>query len=387
MSQPFDASRSLTSLEQDSTIIAVIEMSQAKWLVAAVVPGVERQPLKRLDADEAALLKLLHRWRNEAGQAGREIKRIVVAYEAGRDGFWLARWLRVRGVEAYVIHPASIAVSREHRRAKTDRLDTELLLRAFLGWLRGEKRHCSMVAIPTVEEEDARRPNRERGNLVTEQTRIVNQIKAILTRFGIRTFRPTLRKAEEHLEGLRTAEGLPLLENTRAELRRHLARLHVVREQIRAIEQSRLGKLAMTSEKGRHAMVRLIARVVGVGVETADMLVNEVFSRHLRDRKAVARYAGLTGSPDESGKRRRERGLARAGNARVRCGMIQLAWRFLRFQKDSALTQWFQARTADGRGSTRKTMIVALARKLLIALWRLVTMGELSDGIVLRPAS
>jgi len=134
MSQPFDASRSLTSLEQDSTIIAVIEMSQAKWLVAAVVPGVERQPLKRLDADEAALLKLLHRWRNEAGQAGREIKRIVVAYEAGRDGFWLARWLRVRGVEAYVIHPASIAVSREHRRAKTDRLDTELLLRAFLGW-------------------------------------------------------------------------------------------------------------------------------------------------------------------------------------------------------------------------------------------------------------
>jgi transposase len=387
MSQPFDASRSLTSLEQDSTIIAVIEMSQSKWLVAAVVPGVERQPLKRLDADEAALLKLLHRWRNEAGQAGRQVKRIVVAYEAGRDGFWLARWLRVCGIEAYVIHPASIAVSREHRRAKTDRLDTELLLRAFLGWLRGEKRHCSMVAIPTVEEEDARRPNRERGNLVTEQTRIVNQIKAILTRFGIRTFRSTLRKAEEHLEGLRTAEGTPLLENTRAELRRHLARLRVVREQIRAIEQSRLGKLAMTSEKGPHAMVRLIARVLGVGVETADMLVNEVFSRHLRDRKAVARYAGLTGSPDESGKRRRERGLARAGNARVRCGMIQLAWRFLRFQKDSALAQWFQARTADGRGSTRKTMIVALARKLLIALWRLVTTGEVSDGIILRPAS
>ena len=387
MLQQFDASRSLTSLEQDNTIIAVIEMSQSKWLVAALVPGVKRQPLKRLDADEAALLKLLHRWRNEASQAGRQIKRIVVAYEAGRDGFWLARWLRGRGVEAYVIHPASIAVSREHRRAKTDRLDTELLLRAFLGWLRGEKRHCSMVAIPTEEEEDARRPNRERGNLVTEQTRIVNQIKAILTRFGIRTFRPTLRKAEEQLEGLRTAEGGPLPENTRAELRRYLARLSVVREQIRAIEQSRLGTLTTTPEKGPHAMVRLIARVLGVGIETADMLVNEVFSRHWRDRKAVARYAGLTGSPDESGKRRRERGLARAGNARVRCGMIQLAWRFLRFQKDSALAQWFQARTADGRGSTRKTMIVALARKLLIALWRLVTTGEVSDGIVLRPAS
>src|SRR5262245_289690 len=197
MSRPFDASRSLTALEQDSTIIAVIEMSQSKWLVAAVVPGVERQPLKKLDADEAALLKLLHRWRHEAGAAGREIKRIVVAYEAGRDGFWLARWLRARDVEAYVIHPASIAVSREHRRAKTDRLDTELLTRAFLGWLRGERRHCSMVAIPSVEEEDARRPNRERGNLVTEQTRVVNQIKAILTRFGIRGFKPSLRKAEQ----------------------------------------------------------------------------------------------------------------------------------------------------------------------------------------------
>jgi transposase len=217
----------------------------------------------------------------------------------------------------------------------------------------------------------------------------VNQIKAILARFGIRTFRPTLRKAAEKLDGLRTAEGTPLLENTRAELRRHLARLRIVREQIRAIEHERLRKFAAApaGEKRPHAMVRLIARVLGVGVETADMLVNEVLSRHLRDRKAVARYAGLTGSPDESGRYRRERGLARAGNARVRCGMIQLAWRFLRFQKDSALAQWFDARTADGRGSTRKTMIVALARKLLIALWQLVTTGETPQGVVLRPAS
>jgi transposase len=261
-------------------------------------------------------------------------------------------------------------------------------MRAVLGWLRGEMRHCSMVAIPTIEEEDARRPNRERQNLVTEQTRIVNQMKAIFARFGIRSFRPTLRKAEEKLKALRTAEGTPLPENTRAELRRHFARLCVVREQIRAVEQERVRKLvaAPAAENGSHAMVRLIARVLGVGIETADMLVNEVLSRHWRDRKAVARYAGLTGSPDESGRRRRERGLARAGNARVRCGMIQFAWRFLRFQKDSALAQWFAARTADRRASTRKTMIVALARKLLIALWRLVTTGQVSDGIVLRPA-
>jgi len=386
--QHFDASRSLTALDQDSTIIAVIEMSQSKWLVSALVPGVERHPLKKLDAQEEVLLKLLHRWRAEVSQVGREIKRIVVAYEAGRDGFWLARWLRARDIEAYVIHPTSIAVSREHRRAKTDRLDTELLMRAFLGWLRGEKRHCSMVAIPTIEEEDARRPNRERQNLVTEQTRIVNQVKAIFARFGICRFRPTLRKAEEKLKGLRTAEGTALPENTRAELCRHLARLRVVREQIRAVEQERLRKLAAApaTEKGSHAMVRLIAQVLGVGIETADMLVNEVLLRHWRDRKAIARYAGLTGSPDESGKRRRERGLARAGSARVRCAMIQFAWRFLRFQKNSALAQWFAARTTDRRASTRKTMIVALARKLLIALWRLVTRGEVPQGVILRPA-
>ena len=246
-----------------------------------------------------------------------------------------------------------------------------------------------MVSIPTIEEEDARRPNRERQNLVTEQTRIVNQIKAIFTRFGIRTFRPTLRKAEEKLKSLRTAEGILLPDNTRAELCRHLARLRVVREQIRAVEQERLRKLAAVpaAENGPHAMVRLIAQVLGVGIETADMLVNEVLSRRWRDRKAIARYAGLTGSPDESGKRRRERGLARAGNARVRCGMIQFAWRFLRFQKDSALAQWFPARTTDRRASTRKTMIVALARKLLIALWGLASTGEVPQGVILRPAS
>lgn len=156
-----DLSRSLTAFDQESTLIVVIEMSQSGWLVAGLVPGIERQPLKKLCPDEDGLLKLVHRWRDEAIQAGREIKRVVVAYEAGRDGFWLARWLRRRGIEVYVIHSSSVAVSREHRRAKTDRLDAELLMRAFLGWLRGEKRHCSMAAIPTIEDEDAKRPSRE----------------------------------------------------------------------------------------------------------------------------------------------------------------------------------------------------------------------------------
>ena len=180
---------------------------QSSWLVAGIVPGVERQPLKKLAVDESALLKLLNRWREEAEQAGHRIKRIAVAFEAGRDGFWLARWLRTRGIETHVIHASSVAVSREHRRAKTDRLDTELLKRAFLGWLRGERDHCKMVAIPTTKDEDAKRPNRERESLVGEQSRIVNRMKATLTRLGIRGFNPKLKKAAERLDGLRTPEG------------------------------------------------------------------------------------------------------------------------------------------------------------------------------------
>ena len=371
MSKPADLNRCLAPLDQDHTIIAVIEMSQSSWLVAGIVPGIARHPLKKLAPDQDALLKLLHRWRAEAGQAGREISRIAVAFEAGRDGFWLARWLRAHGIEAHVIHPTSVAVSREHRRAKTDRLDTALLKRVFLGWLRGEPDHRHMAAIPTLEDEDARRPTRERECLVGERTRIVNRIKAALVRLGVRGFKPTVRNALEHLDALRTPEGTALPPNTRAELHRDMARLHFVTEQIQQIEAAR-GERLEQAGAGPNAMVRLLAQVVGVGIETADMLVHEVLSRNLRDRRAVARYAGLTGSPDESGSRRREKGLAKAGNARVRRGMIQLAWRFLLHQKESALAQWYRARTAEARGSTRKTLIVALARKLLITWWTML---------------
>ena len=261
-----------------------------------------------------------------------------------------------------------------------------MLLRVFLGWLRGERRHCSMVAIPTLEEEDAKRPSRERETLVGERTRIINRLKAALARLGIRGFKPQLRKALQRLDALRTPEDVPIPPNTLAEIRRDMGRLAVVREQIAALEQARLERLEQAPAHGPDAMVRLLARVIGVGVETADMLVREVLSRQLRDRRAVARYAGLTGSPDESGGRRREKGLAKAGNARVRRGLIQLAWRFLRFQRDSALAQWYRARTEGPKGRRKTTMIVALARKLLIALWRMVTTGIVPEGMVLRPA-
>lgn len=380
-----DLSRSLVALDEGSTLIAVIEMSSASWLVGGFVPGLSREPLKKLEPDPDELLGLLHRWRAEAQKLGRRITRIVVAYEAGRDGFWLARWLLARGVEAHVIHATSIAVSREHRRAKTDRLDVSLLKRAFRGWLRGESGHCGMAAIPTVAQEDARRPHRERERLVRERTRLLNRMNGLLVRWGVRGFNPKLRKAIEKLEQIRTREGDRLPPNTLAELRRDLERLALVRAQIKALETARLERLAAAPEERLNAMVRMLARVIGVGVETADLLVREVLSRDLRDRRAVARFAGLTGSPDESGYRRREQGLSRAGSARVRKGMLELAWRFLRFQPDSHLATWWRQRAADGPAIMRKKMIVALARKLLIALWRLAMFGEVLQGVRLRP--
>ena len=387
MTQVDDLSRSFVAFDQTTSLTVVVEMSQSSWLVAGMVPGVDRQPLKKLEPDPDALLRLLERWRAEAVKTGRAIERIVLAYEAGRDGFWLARWLRARDVDVHVIHSTGVAVSREHRRAKTDRLDTAMLMRVFLGWLRGERGHCAMVAIPTADEEDAKRPSRERESLVGERTRITNRMKSALARLGIRGFKPELRKAPERLAALRTPEGSAIPPNTLDELRRDMARLAVVRGQIKEIEQARLECLEQAPAEGPNAMVRLLARIVGVGVETADMLVREVLSRNLRDRRAVARYAGLTGSPDESGSTRREKGLAKAGNARVRRGLIQLAWRFLMFQKNSALAQWYQSRTEGPNGARKTTMIVALARKLLIALWRMVTTGVVPEGVVLRPVA
>lgn len=379
-----DLSRSMAEFDHDSTLVVVVEMSESSWLVAGMIPGVDRQPVKKLAPDPDALQRLLERWRAEATKTGRKIQRITLGYEAGRDGFWLARWLQQRGIEVHVFHSTSVTVSREHRRAKTDRLDAAMLMRVFLGWLRGERGHCSMVAIPTLEQEDAKRPSRERENLVGEQTRIVNRMKAALVRLGIRGFKPELRKAPQRLTTLRTPEGTTIPPNMLDEIRRDMTRLAVVREQIDRIEQTRLERLKKAPAEGSNAMVSLLARVIGVGIETADLLVQEVLSRNLRDRRAIARYAGLTGSPDESGSKRREKGLAKSGNARLRRSLIQLAWRFLRFQKDSALAQWYRARTEIAR---KTTMIVALARKLLIALWRMVTTGEIPTGIILREAA
>jgi transposase len=377
-----DLSRSLVAFDQDSTLVAVIEMGSESWLVGGLVPGLKRDPRKKLAPQPQTLLKLLHRWRDEAVKAKHEIKRICVAYEAGRDGVWLARWLREQGIEAYVIHPTSIPVSREHRRAKSDRLDLAMLQRSFLGWLRGERKHCSMVAIPTREEEDGKRPLRERERLTADVTRL----KSLLAVQGIRNFNVKLKKAGEKLAGLKTAAGEPLPPQALAELQRTFERRRLAKQQIAEIDKGRRRRLAEAPQAGLNPMILILARVFGVGRMTAEALVREALYRNLRDRRAVARYVGLTGSPDESGKKRREQGLAKAGNGRVRRMLIQLAWRLLKHQPESALVQWYRARTADGRRDTRKVMIVALARKLLVAFWELVTTGKVPEGMKLHPA-
>ena len=387
MQKPHDDSKAcLTAFVQDSTLTVVIEMSLASWLVAGMIPGVKPEPRKKINPNPEVLLQLLYRWKDEAAKAGKEITRIAVAYETGRDGFWLARWLRARGIDAHVIHATSVAVSREHRRAKTDRIDTAMLQRGFLGWLRGERGHCTMAIVPTVDEEDGRCPHRERESLVRVRTSTVNRMKSILIQFGVRSFNPVLRKAPEKLGAVRTPEGIPLPSNAVAALQRHMERFRILKEQIKAIEQTRLERLHRDPAEKFNAMVFLLVRIIGLGVETAEQLVHEILSRNLRDRKAVARYAGLTGSPDESGSKRREKGLSRSGNGRVRKILIQLSWRLLQFQPKSDLVLWFKTRTANAQGS-RKPMIVALARKLIIALWRYVNTGLVPEGFQLRSAA
>ena len=277
-------------------------------------------------------------------------------------------------------------MSREHRRAKTDRLDAAMLMRVFLGWLRGERGHCGMVAIPTLEEEDAKRPSREREKLGrrTHPHHQPHEVCLAAAGHPWASSRPS-QGAEKHRERCAHRKACRYRPTSLDELRRDLARLACVREQIATIESERLDRLeaaprVKTERDGPAAGPHRSALA-----SRRRTCWSKSFCRgSLRDRRAVARYAGLTGSPDESGAKRREKGLAKSGNARVRRGLIQLAWRFLMFQKESALARWYRQRT-EGVRRRRKTMIVALARKLLIAFWRMVTTGEVPEGVVLRP--
>ncbi len=387
MTERFASHKPATAFDHDSTLVAAMELSGKSWELGALVPGVARRPRRRVKVgDVGEVLAAIERWKGEAAKAGRAIVRVALAYEAGRDGFWIARYLIERGIEAHVMQPASIAVERRGRRAKTDRIDLDMLLRTLLAWLRGEPRVCSMVRVPSIEEEDSRRPGRERDHLVRERVAIENRITSLLSLHGIAGFKPRLKKAVERLERLRTAAGSPPPPRTMEELRRLMGRQRLLGEQIKQIEAARDAAARAPNPNREERMIQFLIAIAGLGVETATLLVCEVLCRPFRDRGAIACFVGLTGTPFQSGGMEREQGIAKTGNQHVRCILVQLAWRWLRFQPDSALSRWFVARVAGGKGRIRKIMIVALARKLLVALWRYVQTGLAPEGVALAAA-
>lgn len=381
MPEQFDSHNAVAVFDHNSTLVVALELSGKSWEVGAVVPGMARRPRRRLEPrDMAGLLETLQRWTAAATAAGRTVRRVVLTYEAGRDGFWIARYLLARGIEVHIVHPASIPVARRGRRAKTDRIDLDMLLRTFSAWLRGEPRACSMVRIASEAEEEMRRPGRERERLTGERIQLENRIENLLCLHGIAGFKPRLKKAMERLDALQTFAGSPLPGKTLAELKRMMARHRLLSEQLREIEAERDRVVTAVAPDRAERMIQLLAHIVGLGVATATLLVREMFCRGFGNRRAVASFAGLTGTPFRSGGTEREQGIGKNGNARVRRILMQLAWRWLRFQPQSALSRWFAERTGGARGRIRKVMIVALARKLLIALWRYVEAGELPAG-------
>jgi len=363
----------------------VLELSARSWLVGARVPGIGRMSRYALAPSAEALAAWLGTAKARAGAAGRTVVRVVLAYEAGRDGFWLARYLEARGVEVYVIQPSSVLVDRRARRAKTDALDVEMLMRTLLAWLRGEPGVCSMVPIPEVAEEDGRRPVRERQGLIGERLALLNEIDGLLATLGITGYRPLRRDRRAQLAALRTPEGDPLATNAAARIGRILARLELVMQQIAELEQARdavIAKAAAASEA--ETMIRGLARLKGIGAELATVLVWEAYVRSFPNRKALGAYAGLTGTPFASGSTTREQGISKAGNRRLRSSLVELAWLWLRYQPDSKLAAWFRGRTGSAGSRMRKVMIVALARKLLVALWRFCRDGVLPEGAALK---
>lgn len=387
MPKQFDPHHAATAFDHDSTLVVALELSGKSWEASAVVPGIARRPRRRLPArDLVGVLGLIARWTSEAAKASRVVRRVVLTYEAGRDGFWIARSLLAQGIEVHVMHPASIPVERGNRRPKTDRIDLDMLLRTFLAWLRGEPRVCSMVRVPSEAEEDLRRPGRERERLLSERLAFENRMENLLCLHGVSGFKPRLKKAAERLEQIRDFAGATLPPHIMAELRRLMERHRLASQQLRDLEAARDRVADVTEPDQAERMIQILIRIVGLGAETATLLVRELFCRSFRDRRALANFVGLTGTPFRSGGMEREQGIGKNGNAHVRRIVMQLSWRWLRFQPDSALSRWFDERTGGAKGRIRKVMIVAVARKLLIALWRYVETGEVPAGARILPA-
>ena len=357
------------------TLYAAIELSKKSWLLSIARPDREKPSIYRLPGGDFDAL--VARLRASAGA----VPRIVVCYEAGYDGFWLARRLAEIEIECRVLDPASLQVNRRARRVKTDRIDALMLLRAVIAIDRGDHHVCAVVRVPSVEEEDARRSHRERQRLIRERTGHINRIKGLLFGQGIRGIEPKLRQTPIDFSTLVTAEGHPVPDRLRRELEREYARLALVEDQIRSVEKERdLPDQQASCVETKRRMLQLIP---GIGGTTAAVLARKIFVRTFKSRSHLGSYLGLTPSAFDSGSSTKCQGISKAGNSWARRILIEIAWLWLRRQPDSPLTRWYQVRTKAQSPRIRRIMLVAMARKLAISLWRYVETGVVPDGVIL----
>ncbi|PKU21338.1 IS110 family transposase [Telmatospirillum siberiense] len=360
-----------------ATIYVAVELSMSSWVIGLVDPRngkISRHQISCSDLDR--LMELISRARKAAG-----CERVVLCYEAGRDGFWLSRILQQRGLEVLVLDPASLPVDRRQRRAKSDGLDVEMLLRAVMAHERGEPRACSVCRVPSVEEEDARRLPRERERLQSERTAHSNRIKGLLAVQGIYHVTPLRPDFQDRLKEKSTGDGRPLPLQLLREIEREVERLRLVQEALKQVEKE-MADLAMWNTRiGR--IIRMLMRFKGIGPVLATVLACECLYKDFANRSEIGSYSGLVPSPWRSGGIQREQGISKAGNGRLRSSMIELGWLWLQWQPNSALSKWFHERVGDLKGRIRKIAIVAMARKLLIALWKFATTGVVPEGAIL----
>jgi len=366
---------------QPATLFVALELSKAKWLVGLHSPMADKVSRHTIAGGDApALLTLIGaaRRRAEAGLGG--TVRVVTCYEAGYDGFWLHRLLVAHGIANQVIDPASLLVNRRARRRKTDRIDLAGLLRTLMAWHRGEPQVCSMVRVPSPEEEDQRRRGRERERLVKERVQHLGRVKGLLMTQGVRDFQPARRGWRDRLEALRTGDGRPLPDCLKAEIARECRRLALVDEMLDELERER----DAASDGKAPQQAALLTKLRGIGPTSAHLLAGEVFHRDFANRRQVAAYLGLEPSPWQSGQVDQDQGISKAGNRRARRVAIELAWLWLQHQPDSGLSRWFKDRVGVARGRVRRIMLVALARKLIVALWRYLASGVVPEGASMR---
>jgi transposase len=368
-----------------ATVYVAFELSKAKWMLGVVLPGAKKLSRYTIPGgDVAALAVRLAEWRRKAALGGKPV-RVLSCYEAGFDGHWLHRWLTDQGVINHEIDPSSIEVSRRARRAKTDRIDLERMMRAFLDLLRGEPEACRVVHVPSVEDEDRKRRSRARERLLKERTAHTNRIKGLLHGQGIRDVFPLKPGFIESLVSVRTGDGRLLPPRLKQEIVYEHERLSLVNKQLALLEASSKAERRAAEPGSAEARIVQLATLKGIGPVGGQRLVHEVFYRDFDNRRQVGSYLGLTGTPYNSGNSVREQGIGKAGNRRARETAIEIAWLWLSHQPDSELSCWFRKRVGDIKGRIRRIAIVAMTRKLMVALWRYLKTGVVPVGAVLRP--